>query len=112
MKKHFHLSRIRSERAVREAAMARKKTKEAIEHVFALQKLQGSIGLTNGNNVVVKKEELNGHSQSPNGPLISRVGANGIGSPVIGNKIGGGNGSDGRIGNNGSGKFGPSFKAF
>lgn len=106
MKKHFHLSRIRSERAVKEAAMARKRTKEAIEHVFALQKLQGSIGLTNGNNVVVKKEELNGHSQSPNGPLISRVGANGIG-----NKIGG-NGSDGRIGNNGSGKFGPSFKAF
>ncbi|XP_058770384.1 uncharacterized protein LOC131644019 [Vicia villosa] len=114
MKKQFTMSSVRCEKAVKEAAMARKRTKDAIEQCFTLQRLKDSPELANTIKNVSKKEDLIGYSggfpPSPNGPLNNKIGANGIGSPAIMNKIGG-NGSDGRIGNNG-GRFGASaFKA-
>ncbi|GAU21564.1 hypothetical protein TSUD_35270 [Trifolium subterraneum] len=115
MKKQFTLFNTRSERAVKEAAIARKKTKEAIEQCFALQRLHGSLDVSNNNKNAVKKEDLSGvyghgHPQSQNGPLNNKIGTSGN-NPVVVNNIGA-NVIDGRIGNtnNNGGRFGPPFK--
>ncbi|CAL5208706.1 unnamed protein product [Lathyrus oleraceus] len=114
MKKQHTMSNVRCERAVKEASMARKRTKESIEQCFTIQRHKDSPELENTIKSVSKKEDLVGYGgvypQSPNGPLNNKIGTNGIGSPAIMNKIGA-NGNDGRIGNNG-GRFGASaFKA-
>jgi hypothetical protein len=109
MRKQLALANTRSERAVKEAAIARKRTKEAIEQCFALQRLHGSLDLSNNNKNVVKKEDLSGgYGGAQNGPLNNKIGTSGN-NPVVVNNIGA-NVIDGRIGNNNGGRFGPPFK--
>lgn len=113
MKKQAAASTVRSDRAVKEAAIARKKAKEALEHCFTIERLRDSYDLAN-NNVVCKKEDFNdfgggqgqGQPQSQNVALNNKIGSNG--SSVVVNKFGA-NGNDGRIGNNG-GRFGAALK--
>lgn len=111
MNKTLASARARADRTVREAAVARKRAKEALEHCSALQKLkriEGSLevsgsgnlelGTNSNNKVVCKKEDLNGFTGAQGKPLTQpHNGANG--NPIIiANKDKPGS-NDGRLGN-------------